>query len=162
MLGFLPQVASAPIAPTLTILAVTVGMVALAVFDILREEVEDYATAALLLLTLGALLWEGVSAGQWAGGALAAALAFSAYLLLGMAGVVGGGDVKLSVVPALVLGIGHPLIGVWWVAASLLIQHGFFLVARLTASAGRAGVPTLPHVPAMATAFLAAWVLFLP
>lgn len=156
MLALLP---AAHTAPTLTFILVSVGMLALAVADIIRREVEDFATIALLIVTVGGLAVEGISAEQWASGILSAAVGFTVYLALGTRGVLGGGDVKLSLVPALLLGACNPFLGVWWVAASLLIQHVFFLTARF-ATSGESSVVGLPHVPAMTTALMVAWVLF--
>lgn len=159
----LDLLSGAHVTPTFTFLLVSVGLLVLAAIDIHTREVEDYATAMLLAVTTLSLLWEGVSAGQWASGLLSAAVAFLIYLALGMRGVLGGGDVKLSAVPALLLGAANPFLGVWWVAASLLIQHGFFLMARSPAGKAepaQAETSALPHVPAMAAALLTAWTIF--
>lgn len=162
MLGlFSPAV---QVIPTVTVLLVTVGMLVLAAADIWRHEVEDYATAILLAVAAGGLISEGVSAQQGVSGALSAGIAFLVYLALGIRGVMGGGDVKLSVVPALVLGACNPFLGVWWIAASILIQQAFFVAVthRVLAAARRSGDEafTLPHVPAMATAMLVAPMIF--
>lgn len=152
------------VAPTVTVLLVTVGMLVLAAADIWRHEVEHWATAALLLVAAGGLIWEGISVQQGITAVLSGAIAFLAYLSLGVRGVMGGGDVKLSVVPALVLGACNPFLGVWWIAASILIQQAFFVVAarrvRVSAAPSTGGAFVLPHVPAMAGALLIAPTLF--
>lgn len=155
---------AAHVAPTVTVLLVTVGMLVLAAADIWRHEVEDWATAALLLVAAGGLIWEGISIQQGITAVLSGAIAFMTYLSLGVRGVMGGGDVKLSVVPALVLGACNPFLGVWWIAASILIQQGFFFVAsrrvRVASGATSGDAFVLPHVPAMAAAMLIAPLLF--
>lgn len=159
MLGLLPLAAS-HIIPALTLFVVSAGLLVLGAADIWREEVEDYATVALLLITVAALVHEGISPQQWLAGALSAAVVFLFYLSLGVHGLMGGGDVKLSAVPALVLGASMPLLGLWWAAASVVIQYGFFAVAGRLAPGST--TPGLPHVPAMAVAFVLAWAIFVP
>lgn len=164
MLELLSTPSSVHVVPTLTLFLVSVGTLVLAAADIWRQEVEDWATVILLAVAAGGMLWEGISAGQWISGALSAAIAFLIYLALGMRGVMGGGDVKLSVVPALVLGAWSPFLGLWWIAASILIQQVFFWVAsrnvQSVGSSSRTEPVALPHVPAMAAALLAASVIF--
>lgn len=143
------------------------AMFVLAAVDVWKQEIEDLATAAALLLVAGGLVIDGVHLDQWVGGVLTAAVAFLAYLLLGMRGLMGGGDVKLSVVPALVLGTVAPLLGIWWIAVALLIQQALFHVSALTqrtpAAAGSNAVPmVIPHVPAMALAATATIAIFPP
>lgn len=153
--------------PVYTLLVVTIGMLILAAADICRHEVEDWATAILFLVACAGLLWEGVSPHQWLAGALSGAIAFLVYLALGMQGFIGGGDVKLAAVPALVLGACVPFLGVWWVAASIGLQQVFFIITTRLArprgfSRGQAAQAlVLPHVPAMATVMLIAPSMFL-
>ncbi|MCY1718453.1 A24 family peptidase [Microbacterium sp. SL62] len=138
-------------------------MLALATADIWRQEVEDWATVLLATAVLVAVSLEGISAQQWVAGALSAALAFAIYLALALRGAMGGGDVKLSVVPAFLLGAANPVLGLWWVCVSMLIQHGLFLGMRRwrVAAAGGGVVPVeLPHVPAMTASLIASVMIF--
>lgn len=148
--------------PAVTILIVAAGMLVLGFLDVIRLEVETVATVALGLVAIGGLIVEGVTRHQWLGGVLAAAFAFGIYLVLGMRGVMGGGDVKLAPVPALVLGVVHPLLALWWVSAALGAQTilGLLMGQRRAHIAGTGGHRAqtaqlaLPHVPAMALAML--------
>lgn len=154
-----------PATPTIAIYTVIVGVLVLAALDIWRREVEDLATVALLGITLAMLAITGINAQQWISAILSGAIAFCVYMLLGMRGVMGGGDVKLSPVPALVLGAASPFLGVWWICAAILIQHAFHLVlARrrraVLAHGAQADAAVLPHVPAMAAAMLVAVGIF--
>lgn len=142
--------------PETTLLVVIAGMLVLAVVDVWRREVENYAVLALLGIAVTGMYLEGIHAQQWIGAVLAAAVAFAVYLHLGRRGVLGGGDVKLSVVPAFVLGAGNPVIGVWWIACAILIHQVIFaLHAR-----ARKSRDAIPHVPAMAAATIVAAVAF--
>lgn len=142
--------------PGTTLVVVIAGLVLLAVIDVWRREVEDYAVVALLGIAAIGMRMEGIQAQQWLGAVLAAAIAFTVYLALGQRGVLGGGDVKLSVVPAFVLGAANPVIGVWWIACAFLIhQVLFFVTARI-----RKSREAIPHVPAMAAATMVAAVAF--
>ena len=152
------------VVPTTTILVVIAGLVVLGVLDMWRQRVEDWASAALLLLAIAGLGWEGVSVSPWVGGVLSAGVAFCVYLWLGTRGVMGGGDVKLAIVPAFVLGAVSPWFAIWGLlAANAIHQVLIIAIAKTTKStAGTAGaVPlALPHVPAMAVGTLATVVLF--
>jgi prepilin signal peptidase PulO-like enzyme (type II secretory pathway) len=142
--------------PETTLLVVIAGLVVLAAVDVWRHEVEDYAVVALLGIAVIGMRLEGIHPQQWLGAVLAAAVAFMVYLNLGQRGVLGGGDVKLSVVPAFVLGAVNPVIGVWWIACAILIhQVLFFITARV-----RKTREAIPHVPAMAAATMVAAVAF--
>jgi len=115
--------------------------------------------AAIVVVTLQA----GSGPMQWLSGGLSALAAFGFYLFLGMRGVMGGGDVKLAPFPALVLGAMSPLLGVWWIVASLAIQQIVTLFVRLwrrirSQPAKRA--LELPHVPAMWVALVVGSWLF--
>lgn len=142
--------------PTTAILVVVVGMLVLAAVDVWRREVEDYAVLILLGISVTGMYLEGVQPMQWVGALLSAGIAFGVYLALGMRGVMGGGDVKLSVVPAFVLGACNPLVGIWWVACSILIHQ----VACVLYTRIRRRRAVLPHVPAMAVATIVASVAF--
>lgn len=142
--------------PATTILVVIGGMLVLAAVDVWRREVEDYAVVALLGIAVTGLYLEDIHPQQWLGAVLAAVIAFAVYLHLGRRGVLGGGDVKLSVVPAFVLGAFNPVIGVWWVACAILIHQAIFTVwsrVRRTREA-------IPHVPAMAAGAIVAAAVF--
>lgn len=150
--------------PTITITVVIAGMLVLAAFDVWRHEVEDVATLALLVVAVVGLGIQGIQPAQWVSGVASAAIAFVVYLYLGTRGVMGGGDVKLSVVPALVLGASNPFLGIWWIGCAILLhQVLIFGVARSMprpAGASRVQPMALPHVPAMAAAALIATVAF--
>lgn len=132
--------------PTTAILILLVGMTLLAFVDVHRQEVEDWATAVLGLAVIWGLHFDGISVNQWVWGAVSAAAVFLAYLELGTLGRMGGGDVKLSPVPALVLGAINPLLAVWSVALAFSIQSGFQVVNRFVV---KAESPAMPHVPAI-------------
>lgn len=142
--------------PAVTLLVVIAGMLVLAALDVWREEVEDYAVLALLGITVLGLSLEGIHPNQWLGAVISAAIAFSVYLHLGMKGVLGGGDVKLSIVPAFVLGAVNPVIAIWWIACAFMIHQLLFLVAASVTKSKTA----IPHVPAMAAATLVSAVAF--
>jgi Flp pilus assembly protein protease CpaA len=152
------------VTPLVTIWVVLVGMLVLAALDVWRQEVEDVAIIAILVLAVAGFTIEGVTVIQWVGGVLAAAVAFLVYLNLGVRGVMGGGDVKLASVPAFVLGVCSPVLGVWWIAGAILIQQVLTLALARRPKASAAGasvVPAaLPHVPAMAASMLIAIVAF--
>jgi leader peptidase (prepilin peptidase)/N-methyltransferase len=136
--------------PTITVSLVLAGMVVLAVLDVWREEVEDYGIVVLAGVAVIGVHLEGIRPEQWLGAFLAAAIAFLVYFDLGLKGGVGGGDVKLSLVPAFALGAGDPLIGMWWIIGSLLIQA---VLSSITTRVQKAPA-AMPHVPAMALATL--------
>ncbi|MCI4659781.1 prepilin peptidase [Cryobacterium zhongshanensis] len=144
------------VVPTTTISVVIVGMLVLAALDVWRREVEDYATAALFGIAVVGAGLEGVHPQQWVGALLAAGIAFTVYLGLGRRGIMGGGDVKLSIVPAFVLGLSNPIIGLWWIACAIVLHQTFFAVNTRLRKAPLA----LPHVPAMALATLVASIAF--
>lgn len=144
------------VVPATTLLVVIAGMVVLAAIDVWRQEVEDYAVVGLFGIAAIGMRLEGIHPQQWLGAVLAAAIAFVVYLGLGQRGVLGGGDVKLSVVPAFVLGAVNPVIGVWWIAGAILIHQGLFFVASKLQKSREA----IPHVPAMAAATMVAAVAF--
>ena len=152
--------------PTTTILIVIAGMFVLAGLDVWRYEVEDVGIVALLLVGVAGLTQEGILPTQWVSGLLAAAVAFLVYLNLGMRGAVGGGDVKLAVVPAFVLGAANPIVAIWWVACSLLLHQLLIVAARrftarpATSGGAKAAPIALPHVPAMAVSMYVASSLF--
>lgn len=152
------------VTPTITIAVIIVGMLVLAIIDIRRREVDDYATAVLLLAAVTGLAIEGIGPAQWITALLSAAAAFMVYLNLGMRGVMGGGDVKLSIVPAFVLGASNPFLGVWWIACAILIHQMLFVISvrslRAPVGAARALPVALPHVPAMAVAMVVATMVF--
>ena len=152
------------VTPAITLIVVIAGVLALAAWDIWRHEVEDWATAGLLGAAVIGLSAEGISASQWLSGAASAALAFGVYLYLGMRGLMGGGDVKLAGVPALVLGASNPFLGVWWLSMSFLIHQAIVVTVRrsaIRAGEGAVSAPVaLPHVPAMAAAMVLATVVF--
>lgn len=142
--------------PGTTMWVVIAGMLVLAAVDVWRREVENYAIAALLGIAVTGMYLEGIHPQQWLGAFLAAGIAFAVYLHLGRRGILGGGDVKLSVVPAFVLGACNPVLGVWWVACAVLIHQVIFAVwarARRTREA-------IPHVPAMAAGTILAAAVF--
>lgn len=142
--------------PETTVWLVIAGMLVLAAVDVWRREVENYAIVTLLGIAVTGMYLEGVRPQQWVGAVLAATIAFAVYLHLGRRGVLGGGDVKLSVVPAFVLGACNLVIGVWWVAGALLIHQVFFAGwSRL-----RRTREAIPHVPAMAAGTIIAAVAF--
>lgn len=149
------------VTPTITLFIAMVGVLVLAGLDIWREEVEDLATIALLGIVVITLAAEGITLEQWTVGIACAALAFTFYLELGIRGVMGGGDVKLAVVPALVLGASVPFLGLWWISVALVVQK---LMGAAVVKA--AGIPAkaiaLPHVPAMATATFVSMAIALP
>lgn len=146
------------VVPSLTILVVCGGMLVLAVLDVLREEVEDVATIALAAVAVIGMSVEGVVTSQWITGLVSAAIAFTAYFWLGIQGKMGGGDVKLVAVPALVLGAANPFLGLFWVVVSIFVQQCIFLLWRVVVPAGQQGstsvVTALPHVPAMAASLV--------
>ena len=144
------------VVPVVTIYIVIAGMVLLAVLDVWRYEVEDYATAALLVVAVVGVAVEGILPAQWPGAILAAAIAFMVYLGLGQRGVLGGGDVKLSIVPAFVLGASNPIVGLWWVACAIILHQVMFHFS----TRGEAAPKGIPHVPAMAVATVIAAVAF--
>lgn len=152
------------VTPAVTITVVIVGMLVLAAFDVWRHEVEDVATLALLVVAVAGLGIQGIQPAQWVTAVASAAVAFVVYLYLGTRGVMGGGDVKLSVVPALVLGASNPFLGVWWIGCAILLhQLLIFVIARTIprpAGAVRAVPMALPHVPAMTAAVLIATAVF--
>jgi Flp pilus assembly protein protease CpaA len=144
------------VVPAVTISVVIAGMLVLAGVDVWRREVEDVAIVVLLGVAAIGMHIEGISLEQWLGAALASAVAFMIYLGLGQRGVLGGGDVKLSIVPALVLGAMNPVMGLWWVACAIVIHQLFFFInARVQKEAA-----AIPHVPAMAAAALVAAIAF--
>lgn len=144
------------VVPEKTILVVIVAMLVLAAVDVWRREVEDYAIVALLGIAVMGMHLEGIHPQQWLGSALAAGIAFIVYLRLGQRGVLGGGDVKLSIVPTFVLGASNPIIGVWWVACAFLIHQALFVVITRSKKSREA----IPHVPAMAAATIVASIAF--
>jgi Flp pilus assembly protein protease CpaA len=150
--------------PTVTIAVVIAGLVLLAAYDLWKQTVEDWAIVALTAIAIVGLGAEHISLQQWVGAVLSAAVTFLIYLHLGTKGVMGGGDVKLSVVPGLVLGAANPLLGIWWVAGSIAVHQVFALVVSRAArrsTGATASVPVaLPHVPAMAVGMLLAVTLF--
>ena len=150
-------VRSPTVVPANTLLVVIAGLMLLAAIDVWREEVEDWAIAALLGIAVIGLHLEGILAQQWVGAVLAASVAFLIYLNLGQRGVLGGGDVKLSVVPAFVLGAANPLAGVWWIAGAILIHQALFVIIART----RRSREAIPHVPAMAAATWASTFVFM-
>ncbi|ROR76113.1 Flp pilus assembly protein, protease CpaA [Plantibacter flavus] len=142
--------------PAVTVLVIIFGMLLLAAYDVWRREVEDIAVVALLGLATIGLHVEGVTGLQWLNALLVAAIAFGLYLELGQQGILGGGDVKLSIVPAFVFGALHPMIGLWWIASTILIHQTFFAInARVNRT--RTGIP---HVPAMAVGALVTSLIF--
>lgn len=142
--------------PAVTISIVVAGMLVLAAVDVWRREVEDYAIVVLLAVAALGMHYEGISPEQWLGAGLASAVAFMIYLGLGQRGILGGGDVKLSIVPAFVLGASSPIIGLWWVACAIIIHQLFFIINTRVQKAPEA----IPHVPAMAAAALVASIAF--
>jgi Flp pilus assembly protein protease CpaA len=153
--------------PATAIAVLLGGMLVLAAIDVWKQEIEDVATAALLILAAGALMFDDIQPGQWLSAILTAAVAFGVYLNLGLKGVFGGGDVKLSIVPAFVLGASNPLIGIWWIGCAIVLQQALFFIYRRTQrtpvrASGSAEPLVIPHVPAMAAATLAATAAFPP
>lgn len=149
--------------PLIAIAVALIGLFVLAAVDLWREEVEDWATGILLAAVVGALLVAHITPGQWVNALLSAAATFAIYLWLGTKGVMGGGDVKLSVVPGLALGAVNPFLAIWWVAASIAIHQLMGYAASLSID-GRGMSHTraiaLPHVPAMAIAAALAVMVF--
>jgi Flp pilus assembly protein protease CpaA len=142
--------------PTVTLTLILVGMLALAALDIWRREVEDWAIIVLFAVAVVGLDLEGITLSQWSAGLLSAAIAFAAYMYLGQKGVLGGGDVKLSVVPAFVLGASHPLMGLLWILFAIVFHEGLmYLNSRVQKE-----MAAIPHVPAMALAALVASMAF--
>lgn len=166
MLTFVPDLlTSAPtVSATTTLLIVIAGLVLLALYDLWKQTVEDWAIVALLGIAVASLAFEHITLAQWTGAILSAAAVFLIYLMLGTRGVMGGGDVKLSIVPGLVLGAVNPLLGIWWVAGSIVVHQVFHLLVVKTAgkpAGGTVAVPVaLPHVPAMAVGMMLAVTLF--
>lgn len=139
--------------PSSAIAVLLLGMLALAVYDLLREEVPNWGTVLLGAGVLIALVHDGVTPSQWAYGILTAGLAFWFYLTLGIRGTMGGGDVKLVPVPALVLGVIHPVLALWAIALSFAVQT----VVQIGVQPTNRTVPVaLPHVPSMAVGAVAA------
>ena len=150
--------------PTVAVSVVIVGLVALACYDLWKQTVENWSIVALLGVAVGAMSFEHISAQQWLGAVLSALVVFMIYLALGTRGVMGGGDVKLSIVPGLVLGAVSPMLGLWWAASSIVVHQAFFfLVARTPRRAeatSDAAAVALPHVPAMSVAMVLAVTVF--
>lgn len=136
--------------PATALTVLLTGMAVLAVADVLYEKVEDWATGLLAIAVFAALLYDGVPAGQVIGGLVAAAVVFVLFLEIGVTGRMGGGDVKLSPVPALVLGTISPLLAFWWVGVAFAIQAVAQLAAQPSGQAKTA--IAIPFVPAMAIA----------
>lgn len=150
--------------PTVTLTVVAVGMLVLAAADVWKQEVEDWATMLLAFVAVAALVAEGIAPQQWVGAILGSATTFALYLLMGLHGYMGGGDVKLAAVPGLVLGAVHPFLALWWVAASVTIQQALFLAiartSRVATGKPASVVAALPHVPAMAAGILVSTLIF--
>lgn len=139
--------------PTTAILVALVGMTILAFADVHRQEVEDWATLALAAAVVIALNADGISTVQWTWALLSAAAVFLSYLEMGTFGRMGGGDVKLSPMPAAVLGAMNPLLAIWAVALAFSAQSGFQVVNRHVLKVQSAA---MPHVPAMLVGFFGA------
>jgi prepilin signal peptidase PulO-like enzyme (type II secretory pathway) len=137
--------------PTTAFAVSLVGLAVLAFVDVYTRKVEDYATLVLAFAVIFALRHDGISAEQWAWGAASALLVFGTYLELGTSGRMGGGDVKLSPVPALVFGAVNPLLAIWSVALAFSVQSAFQIVNR---HGFKNPSPAMPHVPAIFAASL--------
>jgi Flp pilus assembly protein protease CpaA len=132
--------------PAIAIFVLLVGMTVLGFIDAHKQEVEDWATLILGSAVIAALRADGISEVQWTWAGLSAATVFLAYLEMGTFGRMGGGDVKLSPVPAAVIGAINPLLAIWSVALAFSIQSGFQLVNQRVFQAKSFA---MPHVPAM-------------
>lgn len=139
--------------PELAALVVLAGLAALAFVDVERRTVDPWATALLGWATVFAAAHDGLTAGEWLTGVVCAGLTFLAYLELGVAGQIGGGDVKLAPIPAFVLGSANPLLALWWFAAAGATQT----MLQLLTSGRRGGF--VPHLPAMLAAMMFACML---
>lgn len=151
------------VAPHVAIAVALVGLFVLAAVDIWREEVEDWATAILLVAVASTLVAIDITPGQWLNAILSAAATFTIYLWLGTKGVMGGGDVKLSLVPALALGAANPFLAIWWIAAAIAMHQVLGYAVSLSVEGRaikRSQAIALPHVPAMAIAATLATVVF--
>lgn len=141
--------------PATALFVLLAGMAILAIVDLASEVVHNWSTAALACFVIAALLFDGITAEQWLAGSLTASAVFAFHLFLGTRGQIGGGDVKLSPVPALVLGAVHPLLALWAVAFSFASHSAVQLSTRPTAGTAVA----LPFVPSMFVGAGAATVL---
>ncbi|WP_185204241.1 A24 family peptidase [Glaciihabitans sp. INWT7] len=128
------------------IFVVVVGMGILAIADLRWAEVDNWSTAALSVAVLLALVHDEIVAAQWVSAFLCAGAVFACYLELGVRGNMGGGDVKLSPVPALVLGAINPFLAIWGVALGFCLQAAIHVVSR---GSNIAADKPLPHVPSM-------------
>lgn len=149
---------AASVVPAVTLIGVATAMIVLAAIDLWREQLHDLVTVLVLLAALAGLSLEGIAPAQWVGAVGSAVVVFLTYLALGLRGAMYGGDVKLSPLPALVLGAVSPVLAFLWLTSTFAVQtlfHG--VAARLQAQpAVGPSVPTeMPHVPAMALCFAA-------
>lgn len=143
--------------PALVIL--TFGLGALARLDVLTHLIRDRHTAVLAAVTVPAVVWaawSGVTVygfPYWAVALAAAVFAFVFLLGVAMvAGFVGGGDIKLSPLPAAVLaGTGLMTPFVWF-----FLTFGFALIAFLVLKATGSQVKRAPLGPFMALAAILA------
>ena len=138
------------IIPVTAFAVLVFGMVLLAVADIRTKEVDPWSTAALAFAAVVALFSDGVTVSQWTSGLISAVLVFILYLEMGMRGKMGGGDVKLSPLPALVLGTISPFLALWAVALAFSLQATLQFAVRPQSSF--AAPVALPHVPAICVA----------
>jgi len=130
---------------------VLITLVVAAVIDVCIEWIPDTFTGVAGVGLVVASFHAGVTWDEYLNGALSAAVIFLAYLELGVRGIIGGGDVKLSVLPAAVLGAVSPMLALWWFVTTIALQGLLSLAGRTSRSP--AGIP---HVPAMALTFVAA------
>jgi prepilin signal peptidase PulO-like enzyme (type II secretory pathway) len=137
--------------PTTAFAVTLVGLAALAFVDVYTRKVQDCATLVIAFAVIFALRFDGISSEQWVWGLASALLVFGAYLELGTSGRMGGGDVKLSPVPALVFGAVNPLLAIWSVALAFSIQSAFQIINR---HGFKDPSPAMPHVPAIFAATL--------
>jgi Flp pilus assembly protein protease CpaA len=132
--------------PGVTLFILICAMAVLALADLKWQKVDPWSTAALGAAAVLGLLVDGISATQWILALASAAIAFVIYLELGVHGIMGGGDIKLSPIPALVLGAINPLLALWWLCLAISIQAG---IRAVSARPGPGETEEMPHVPAM-------------
>lgn len=128
--------------PALAILVVLVGMAYQAFVDVFTLTMDDWSTWMLALLSVAALMADGITSQQWLWATLSALAVFLLYLELGACERMGGGDVKLAPIPALVLGAVNPILVIWWVACAFTAQSYFQLLLRGDSRGEPVALPT--------------------
>lgn len=143
---FLPEVL-----PTTAVLVALLGVGLLAFEDVRTRKVDGWSTIVLAVSVCFAFLIGGVSLTQWLWAAGCGAAAFLLYLELGIAGRMGGGDVKLIPIPVAVVAAINPVLAVWSVLLIFAVQNVLQLTNRLVF---RSRDLSLPHVPAIWAGFV--------